>query len=59
MSQSNPQVEQFIASVGQRVDRHRSFRVALWAMIIGGAAMVAIAMYYVLPRNRGPWFWYL
>ena len=48
MSQPKPEVEQFIVSVGRRVDRHRLFDVVFWAMIGGGALMLTIALCYVV-----------
>lgn len=59
MSQPKPEVEQFIVSVGRRVDRHRLFDVVFWAMIGGGALMLTIALCYVLFGARVPWHWYL
>ena len=58
MSQPKPEVEQFIFSVGRRVDRHRLFDVVFWAMIGGGALMLTIALCYVLSGARVPWHWY-
>ena len=58
MSQPKSEVEQFIVSVGRRVDRHRLFDVVFWAMIGGGALMLTIALCYVLFGARVPWHWY-
>lgn len=58
MSQPKSEVEQFIVSVGRRVDRHRLFDVVFWAMIGGGALMLTIALCYVLSGARVPWHWY-
>ena len=58
MSQPKSEVEQFIVSVGRRVDRHRLFDVVFWAMIGGGALMLTITLCYVLFGARVPWHWY-
>lgn len=58
MSQSNTQVDQFVTSVGQRIDRHRTRNVAVWATLIGGALMLLLAICYVWPGYRVPWILY-
>ena len=58
MSQQNSQVNQFVTSVGKRIDNHRTRDVAVWATLIGGAMMLLLAVCYVWPGYRVPWILY-
>ena len=58
MSQQSPQVDQFVTSVGKRIDSHRTRNVVIWATLIGGALMLLLAICYVWPGYRVPWVLY-
>ncbi len=59
MPETPTPVEQFVSAVGKRIDSHRARNIAVWAALIGGAAMLSVAIWYVCAGYRVPWMIYL
>lgn len=51
-------IENFVARVRTRLNRHRAINAALWSIAIGLGVLVAIALTYILRGHSVPTYWY-
>lgn len=51
-------VDSLVLAVRRRLNRNRATRAALWAIIAGGGALLAIALVYVIRGYEVPRYWY-
>ena len=52
------EIDEFIAQVRAKLNRHQSLRILIWSLAIGAAALLFIALTYIVRGHAVPTFWY-
>lgn len=51
-------VDSFVLAVRRRLNKNRACRAVLWALIVGGAVLLTVALFYMIPGYAVPRYWY-